>query len=443
MARLAHPNIVQIFDIGEEHGHPYIAFELVEGKTLANLAGCEPQPARARPPGLAGSDGPGDRLRRESARHCASQFEALQRPSRQQGTLCIVRFIKPIIEFTPFVIHARRGNVRPADDFDRAGPEDHGFQPGQGSGRQAGADLDRRHSRYPALHVARASRRPAQHWPRFGHLFTRRDSLRAARWSAPLQGTTPLETLKMVVSTEPVSPSQLRPALARDLVTICLKCLHKLPERRYETAGTLADDLRRFLDDEPIQAHASGRIEKTWRCTANPSIAALGACVLLVLVAGIVVSTYFAYSASREANKSSRLAKVARKADEARDDRDRAEAGAAPAREHAYRSDIRLLPSVVGDGMWFLFCALLDGPHRRSRKRGCPQIRVVLLAPRGESLRDFRMAQFRGPRRILQPERQASGRRRRRRHGEGVGCRHRSREAQLQGARGRGVQRVL
>ncbi len=179
----------------------------------------------------------------------------------------------------------------------------------------------------------------------------------------PLQGTTPLETLKMVVSTEPVSPSQLQPRLARDLVTICLKCLHKLPERRYETAGALADDLRRFLDDEPIQARASGRIEKTWRlCRRNPSIAALVACVLLVLVAGIIVSSYFAYSASREATESSRLAKVARKAEnEARDDRDRAEASAARAREHAYRSDIRLLPSVVADGMWFLFCALLDG----------------------------------------------------------------------------------
>ena len=69
----------------------------------------------------------------------------------------------------------------------------------------------------------------------------------------PLQGTTPIETLKMVVGTEPVSPSQLQPRFARDLVTICLKCLHKDPARRYETAGALADDLRRFLHDEPIR----------------------------------------------------------------------------------------------------------------------------------------------------------------------------------------------
>ena len=46
VARLSHPNIVQIFDIGEQDGHPYIAFELIEGKTLAEFAGSQPQPAR-------------------------------------------------------------------------------------------------------------------------------------------------------------------------------------------------------------------------------------------------------------------------------------------------------------------------------------------------------------------------------------------------------------
>jgi ECF sigma factor/WD domain, G-beta repeat len=167
----------------------------------------------------------------------------------------------------------------------------------------------------------------------------------------------------VVVSTEPVSPRQLQPRLARDLVTICLKCLHKDPTRRYATAGALADDLRRFLNGEQILARTSGRIEKTWRlCRRNPSIAALVACVLLVLVAGIVVSSYFAYSASQQANESSRLATVALKAEkDARGDRDRAEASAARARERAYLSDVRLLPRAWEDSSWIRFCELLNG----------------------------------------------------------------------------------
>ena len=184
----------------------------------------------------------------------------------------------------------------------------------------------------------------------------------------PLQGTTPIETLKMVVSTEPVSPSQLQPRLARDLVTICLKCLHKDPARRYETAGDLADDLRRFLHDEPILARASGRVEKTWRwCRRNPSIAALVASVLLVLVAGIVVSSYFAYTASREANEASRLAKVARKAEkDARDDRDRAEASAQTGRESELISRMLACSRVPGKTVCgFLFASCLDGQRLR------------------------------------------------------------------------------
>jgi serine/threonine protein kinase len=84
----------------------------------------------------------------------------------------------------------------------------------------------------------------------------------------PFRGTTSLETLEQVKSTEPVSPSRLVPGLPRDIETICLKCLQKEPGRRYETAQALGDDLRRFLDGLPIVARRTSGVERAWRCAA-------------------------------------------------------------------------------------------------------------------------------------------------------------------------------
>ena len=75
----------------------------------------------------------------------------------------------------------------------------------------------------------------------------------------PFRGTTALETLEQVKTTEPVPPSRLVPGVPRDIETICLKCLQKEPGKRYETAQALGDDLRRFLDGRPILAR---RIER-------------------------------------------------------------------------------------------------------------------------------------------------------------------------------------
>ena len=72
----------------------------------------------------------------------------------------------------------------------------------------------------------------------------------------PLVGPTPLETVQLVATEEPVAPRSLQRSLPRDLETICLKCLHKDPSRRYGSAAALADDLDRFLNDRPIQAQA-------------------------------------------------------------------------------------------------------------------------------------------------------------------------------------------
>ena len=156
----------------------------------------------------------------------------------------------------------------------------------------------------------------------------------------PFQAATPLDTILQVLEQEPVPPRQLNADVPRDLETIVLKCLEKEPHKRYATARDMADELRRYLRGEPIQARPVGRIERSWRwCRRNPVVASLAASVLIALAAGAGVSTYFAYEASQRAT-SEQTAKIAaeraadrerRQAIAAKADRDRADREAAAA----------------------------------------------------------------------------------------------------------------
>jgi tRNA A-37 threonylcarbamoyl transferase component Bud32 len=139
--------------------------------------------------------------------------------------------------------------------------------------------------------------------------------------------------LHQVINDDPPAPRRLNSSIPRDLETIALKCMEKDPRRRYSTARDMADELRRFLNSEPIHARpigAGGRVGR-W-CRRNPIVAGLAAAVLLTLAAGLATTTYFAVQSqqraqlaerekqrantkAREAEASARLAQ--RRADEA------------------------------------------------------------------------------------------------------------------------------
>src|SRR5262249_17528328 len=108
----------------------------------------------------------------------------------------------------------------------------------------------------------------------------------------PFKAAAPLETVLQVISEVPVPARRLQPGGPRDLEIICHKCLEKEPRKRYASAGELADDLHRFLNNEPIGARpvgAAGRVLRWAR--RRPAVAALvgvsAAAALALLLAGL------------------------------------------------------------------------------------------------------------------------------------------------------------
>jgi len=104
----------------------------------------------------------------------------------------------------------------------------------------------------------------------------------------PFRGEGDFDTVLQVINQQPVPPARLLPQVPRDLETICLKCLEKQPNQRYASAELLAEDLRRFLSDEPILARPSGpwRRARKWieRHPAAATLAIVGMAAALTLL---------------------------------------------------------------------------------------------------------------------------------------------------------------
>jgi WD40 repeat protein/tRNA A-37 threonylcarbamoyl transferase component Bud32 len=261
VARLQHPNIIQVFEIGvaeaqpgEPYGSPFIALEFVDGGSLDQ---------RARSP--------------QPPRDAARLVEKLARAAHAAHRLGVIhRDLKPAN-----VLLTRDGEPKIAD-FGLAkqlGAEC------DAEGRfvtQAGAVLGTPEYMAPEQ-AAGAAPTPAVDVYALGVILY---ELLTAR--VPFRASTPGETMDLVLRQEPVSPRRMRPHLPRDLETICLKCLEKAPERRYPSAEALADDLQRFVDGRTIRARPVGPAEWAARwARRNPLPAALTAAVVLVGLAGL------------------------------------------------------------------------------------------------------------------------------------------------------------
>jgi WD40 repeat protein len=293
-ARLQHPNIVSIYEVGEQDGQPYCAMEYIADGDLGRRLAAVPQPPRQAA-----------RLVETLARavQFAHEHGIVHRDLNPANVLLVGGPEVPLDRCLPKIADFGLAKRLPIAD---SGPET-----GSAYRTQTGEILGTPSYMSPE----QASGEPSAIGPA-----TDVYSLGAILYDCltgrpPFRGQTTLDTLDQVRSREPVSPSRLEPRLPGDLVTICLKALAKAPGRRYTSAGELAEDLRRFLDGRPIKARPVTRPEKLWRwCRRNPVVAGLGLASALFLAAGFVVSTYFAVAEAARAVEARNNARNAERA---------------------------------------------------------------------------------------------------------------------------------
>jgi WD40 repeat protein/serine/threonine protein kinase len=264
VARLQHPNIVQIYDIGEHDGRPFLALEYVAGGSLAQ------------------------RLRREAlpVREAAQLVETLAHAvhyAHQQGV--IHRDLKPAN------ILLQKSEIRnPKSERDQSSDvSDFGFRISDFTPKVADFGLAKQLDAAPGPTASSevmgtpSYMAPEQAAGRSRAIGPTTDvyALGAILYELltgrpPFRAETPLETLHQVLHAEPLSLHRLRTNVPRDLETICLKCLEKEPGKRYPSATALAEDLRRFLNGEAIQARPARPWEKAWKwARRRPAWAAL------------------------------------------------------------------------------------------------------------------------------------------------------------------------
>jgi WD40 repeat protein len=269
VARLRHPNVVQIFGLGDHDGRPYVELEYVAGGTLARrLNGTPRAPA--------------------SAAELVEVLAQAVHAAHSQGI--IHRDLKPAnVLLTP------EGEPKIADfGLAKATDTDNGL---------TGSDAVLGSPSYMAPEQAEAGGRsvgPAADVYALGAILY---ELLTGR--PPFKAASVLETLEQVRSAEPVAPSRLQPGLARDLETICLKCLRKDPHHRYASARELAEDLRRWIGGEPVIARPVGTTRRIWLwCRRRPGLAALTAAVAALAVTILIGAPIMMFRLQRERDDS-------------------------------------------------------------------------------------------------------------------------------------------
>lgn len=324
-ASLHHPNIVAIHEVGVHEGQHFFVMDCIEGQSLARLVGNQPLPARRAASYLKTI---------AEAVHYAHERGILHRDLKPSNVLVDTNDQPHVVDFG--LARRLEGDSELTVTGQVLGSPNY-LPPEQATGQRA------RISRRTDVYALGAT---------LYHLLTARP---------PFQAESLAQVLDLVLHADPVSPRLLNPSVPRDLETICLKCLEKEPSRRYPTAQALADELKRFLANEPIQARPLGPAGKVWRwCRRKPQAASLGAAALLVFLLGFAGVVW---------------------------QWRRAEAEALLARRNAYAADMNLLQR-----------ALEDSDLRRARMlldRHRPRSRSPASSPHSESKEDLRSWEWR------------------------------------------------
>ncbi|HEY6078041.1 MAG TPA: protein kinase [Polyangiaceae bacterium] len=336
VAQLKHPNIVQIYEIGEAEGRPFFSLELVDGGSLEDRFGGKPMAWR-------------------QAAELISLVARAIHVAHLQGI--VHRDLKPAnillqLDGTPKIT-----------DFGIAKRLDssHETQAGKILGSPAYMSPEQALGKNDSIG-------PATDIYALGAMLY--DALTGR---PPFETDNTIDTILQAVRLEAVPPRTLQPSVPRDLDVICLKCLEKKPERRYATALELAEDLKRLLRNEPISARPISSLERAQRWAArNPAWATLAVALVLSVLALFATGAWF----TRQLQRELRATEQARK--QATDARNELRSRLAHSIAERVDSDLRQLagvPKVLAHGLeqrsdWtaaqlqaWLFAELDRDPH--------------------------------------------------------------------------------